>query len=235
MIIGSFLNVVIYRLPKNLSLWKGQSFCPYCKKKIFWYDNIPLLSYLLLKGKCRFCQKKISLRYPLVELLTGILFILGYLSHLRILDFILISGLIVIFFIDLEHEIIPDQIIFPAILLFFFFFLITNHHLLITNYLPSAFISALFFYLLHLLTKGRGMGLGDVKLVFLIGLFFGFPKVVIALYLAFLTGAIVGIILILTGKARFGQAIPFGPFLAFTSLVILFFGNNFLWLVGKYF
>ena len=155
LLIGSFLNVLIYRLPRGLSFTKGRSFCPKCKKQINFSDNIPLMSFVLLKGRCRFCHSSISWRYPVVELTTGVLFVLaaqnklGRLGELRLLgvgDFLLtillFSGLIVIFFIDLEHQIIPDEIIFPLIVLFslrqFFpfptslssFSLLTSHSLL---------------------------------------------------------------------------------------------------------
>jgi len=170
-----------------------------------------------------------------VELLTGTLFELGYLGNLGNLGYLLIAGLLVIFFIDLEHQIIPDQIVFPLSLTFFFNALITNYYLLITNLLPSAVIFALFFYFLHFVTKGKGMGLGDVKFAFLIGLFFGFPSALVAFYLAFLTGAIVGSILILVKKARFGQPIPFGPFLASGSILTLFFQDQFLWILKNFF
>jgi len=198
-----------------------------------------------LRGRCRFCKKRISFRYPFVELLTGILFVLAafrlgdlgnlsYLSHL-VVDWALISALIVVFFTDLENQIIPDQIIFLAIFSSSLSSLITNYKLLITSFLPAATISALFFWSLYLITKGKGMGFGDVKLAFLIGLVLGFPNAVIAFYLAFLTGAIVGVILILVKKVKFGQQISFGPFLATATLVTIFFGNRILCFLKNFF
>lgn len=223
--IGSFLNVLIYRLPRSLTLG-GRSFCPKCKKQISWYDNVPLLSYLLLRGKCRNCRASISFRYPLVELLTGFLFLeglerlggLGGLGTLGIL--VIISVMIAIFFIDLEHQIIPDALVSLGVLGAVGVLGVN----LITN-IPSAIGAGLFFLLLHLITKGKGMGLGDVKLVFLMGLVLGFPGIIGALYFAFLTGAFVGVILILSGKKKFGQHIAFGPFLVAGFLVFLFFGQ----------
>jgi len=233
LVTGSFLNVVIYRLPRGLGFVKGRSFCPKCKRKISWFDNVPLISFILLKGHCRFCRKPISLRYPLVELLTGGIFYLSYLSHLSFLSYPLFCGLIVIFFIDLEHQIIPDEIVTPLSILFFLYFLITDRQLLITNYLITGIVSFLFLYSIYLLTKGKGMGFGDVKLAFLIGLVLGWPKVVVAFYLAFLTGAFFGIILILLGKAKLKQKIAFGPFLVFSTIVSFLWGEEIVRLAEK--
>lgn len=240
--IGSFLNVLIYRLPEDLSL-SGRSYCPKCKKKISWYDNIPLLSFILLKGKCRQCQSPISVQYPLVEFLTGVIFIISVLLLTNIgqdlgfkiydlrfwttllYSFWIVSVFLTIFIIDLKHQIIPDQLLYaslPVVL----FYLFLNLKSLFINHLPSAIISFVFFYFLHKITKGRGMGFGDVKLVFLIGLILGFPKTIIALYIAFLTGALVGVILILIGKKRFKEAVPFGPFLAAGTIISFFWGNE---------
>lgn len=243
-IFGSFLNVIIYRMPRNLPFIRGRSYCPKCRKKISWYDNIPLLSFIVLKGRCRNCRKKISFRYPLVELLTGVFFVLGAemtgglggLAVLGILRVWLITlAMVAVFFIDLEWQIIPDQIVFPLILVISFFSLITTPQSLITNYLPTAVLASAFFYFLHWLTRGKGMGLGDVKFVFLIGLILGYPLAVVSLYLAFLTGAIAAVILILTGRAIRKQRIAFGPFLAMTCLAVLFWGEKILWLLKKYF
>jgi len=255
LLIGSFLNVLIYRLPRGLSFTKGRSFCPKCKKQINFSDNIPLMSFVLLKGRCRFCHSSISWRYPVVELTTGVLFVLaaqnklGRLGELRLLgvgDFLLtillFSGLIVIFFIDLEHQIIPDEIIFPLIVLFslrqFFpfptslssFSLLTSHFSLFI----AALFSSLFLFFIYLITKGKGMGFGDVKLAFLMGLVLGFPKIIIAFYLAFLTGAFVGIILILVKKAKFGQKIAFGPFLVLAIIINYLWGENIVRLITKF-
>ena len=244
--VGSFLNVLIYRLPRSLPL-TGRSFCPKCKKKISWHDNVPLLSFLLLKGRCRACHSHISVQYPVVELVTGVLFIWvwwwvkGWCGEtlncyiVILLYCYIVASLVVIFFIDLKHQIIPDQIIYPAVFISFLY-QITNYQLLITNYLITAFVAAFFFLLLHLLTRGRGMGFGDVKLAFLIGLVLGFPKAILAFYLAFLTGAFVGVILILAGKKKFGQHIAFGPYLAASTIITLFWGEQILkWITARFF
>ncbi|MFH0863903.1 MAG: prepilin peptidase [Candidatus Gottesmanbacteria bacterium] len=228
---GSFFNVLIYRLPLGLSI-TGRSFCPKCKQKIFWYNNIPLLSFLFLRGRCRHCHSPISWRYPLVELITAILtlFIIHY-SVFSNLDYLLttyylliIYALIVIFFIDLEHEIIPDQIIYPAIIISVLY-IVLNTKYLILNYMVSGILAAGLFLLLFLITRGRGMGFGDIKLTLLMGLFLGFPKIIIALYLAFLTGALFGVILILVGRKKLKSHIPFGPFLVGSTIIALFWGE----------
>jgi len=212
---------------------RGRSFCPKCKHKVNWFDNVPVISFLILEGRCRFCGKSISFQYPLVELLTGALFYLSYLSHLSFLSYLLICGLVVIFFVDLEHQIIPDEIVIPLSILFLVYFLMTNPQLLITNYLITALISFLFLYFIFLLTKGKGMGLGDVKLAFLMGLVLGFPKIVVAFYLAFLTGAFVGVILILLSRAKLKQKIAFGPFLVFGTIFSLLWGEKIVTLAEK--
>jgi len=236
--VGSFLNVLIYRLPRGLPFATGRSFCPKCRKKISWFDNIPLLSFFLLKGRCRHCHSPISWRYPVVELTTGILFLLSYLSHLSFLSYLLFSGLIVVFFIDLEHQIIPDEVLLPLIILFFIrdvteiFASPLNTYFLILNTFASGVGAFLFMFLIYLITKGKGMGFGDVKLAFLMGLVLGYPKIVVAFYLAFLTGALFGIILILARKATLKQRIAFGPFLTFSSIISLLWGEKILQLTG---
>ena len=245
--VGSFLNVVVYRLNHNLSPLKGRSFCPKCKKKIPWRDNIPLLSFALLRGKCRFCHSPISWQYPLVELSTGILTVLvvfhltgvGVAASplLRWLDgllegiifhLLITYTLIVLFVSDLRYQTIPDEAVYPAMALVFAFHLrggLTQWFRL-GSVLMTAFGASLFFLVLVLATRGKGMGMGDVKLAGLMGLVLGYPKIIIALILAFLTGALVGVILVLVGKKRFEGQIPFGPFLTSATWLSLFWGQT---------
>lgn len=234
--VGSFLNVIIDRLPRKETIAKGRSHCEFCKKELVWYDLIPLLSFLMLKGKCRYCHKKLSLYYPIIEFSTGILFAVTYLwiSQIYHLPFtiyhliyylIIISAFIVIFFEDLKFGIIPDKIVFPAVFISFLYLILNTKYLILNNFF-SAFGAFAFFLILFLITKGKGMGFGDVKLSFLLGLILGFPKIILALYLAFLTGAILGIILIIWRKKRsLKDTIPFGPFLIAGTLLSLFLGN----------
>lgn len=245
--VGSFLNVLIYRLPHSLPI-TGRSFCPSCKKSIAWYDNIPLLSFVILRGRCRFCHSPISWQYPLIELVTGLLTIVAV-YHILIYDILagvysllVIYVLIVVFFSDLKYQIIPDQIVYTAIVVTLIYnfvfrssFVSGESWLLLrssqppsevfTGYLLTGFGAAGFFLILFLITKSKGMGLGDVKLAGLMGLVLGFPGIVVALYLAFLTGAAFGVILILTGKKKLGSHIPFGPFLAGATILNLFYGE----------
>lgn len=258
-VFGSFLTSFTWRYPRGILLSEKRSFCPKCKKKISWYNNIPVASYLLLAGKCGSCKKKISARYPIIEIATimgfALIWILylgctspsltllfgglvspmcywtGLLGFLALPFFLFIFAVLVsILVIDLENQIIPDSLIF-VLLVPLYLLLIINPELGVYTRMLLGLGSALFLLLVNLLTKGKGMGLGDVKLALVGGTLLGWPYTYLWMFLAFLTGAIVGIILILLGKASFGRKIPFGPFLVFSFLVVLFFGPIFFkWL-----
>ena len=249
--IGSFLNVLIDRPARGETVFWGSSHCEKCNHKLVWDDLIPLWSYIRLGGRCRYCRSPIPFWLPVVEVLTGSLFVLityffapvgSELSLINIVTllhyYIVGSLLVVIFFSDLKYHLIYDSIVYTAIsitllyrLLCFFLpnvLLLAHDEVRITHYFLSAFLSAAFFYLLYALGPKifhqDTMGLGDVKLAFLMGLLLGYPKVIIALYLAFLTGALVGVILILTKKADRRSQIAFGPFLVGATFITLFFG-----------
>lgn len=251
LIFGSFLTALTWRTPREISIAKGRSVCPKCNSIISWYDNIPLLSYLLLGGKCRKCKNKISLRYPLIEFTTMFLFVGTYVfmtklnlphspfsvwqeylrsfSYLFVL-FIALVG-IAISVVDLEHKIIPDEYVYWTLgltMVIYIIFISQGFYMrLIMGLLP-----ALVLLLINLITRGRGMGLGDVKLAILLGFLLGWPYTLVWFFGAFLTGAIVGITLILVGKAKFGKEIPFGPFLVFSFYITFFFGDVFIkWLL----
>lgn len=236
LIVGSFLNCVIYRLEQNKSFLKGRSYCPHCRNELLWLDLIPVLSFLFLRGKCRYCQKSISLQYPLVEIATGILFLLFFLTvgaNYATLYFLLISCfLIIIFVFDLKHYIIPDKVIYPAIIASGIWYLVsgiflnfyTRYEILNTIY--SAFGAALFFSAIVLVSRGRWMGIGDIKLAFLMGLILGWPNILAALFLAFFTGAVIGVGLIAANRKTLKSEVPFGPFLVAGTVVALFFGQN---------
>src|SRR3972149_7745017 len=191
--VGSFLGVLVDRIPRKKSFLTGCSYCDKCKKKLNWYDLIPVVSFFLLKGKCRYCHTRLSLFYPIIEITTGIMFALTY--GLLISNFIdllyflfIISTLIVIFFTDIKYGIIPDKVLFPAVIVTLFW-LFLNPKSLIINHILSGVGSFLFLltvpYLYYLLTKKMGMGGGDIKFAFLMGLILGFPNIVVALYTAF--------------------------------------------------
>jgi leader peptidase (prepilin peptidase)/N-methyltransferase len=229
--VGSFLNVCIYRLPQELSIVAPRSYCPQCRTPIHGYDNIPLVSYLLLRGKCRNCGVKISWRYPLVEALSGgfavALFVkyglgLGFFSYSAFT-----AGLLVITFIDLDHRIIPDLISLPGIgigfLLSFF-----EPSLSVKDSLIGLLAGGGSLYLVAVayeaLTKREGMGGGDVKLLAMIGAWLGWKGVLFTIFFASLSGTIIGGGAMLAQKQGRHFAIPFGPFLAFGALAYLFFG-----------
>ncbi len=219
--VGSFLNLLADRLPKGEDVFTKPSHCDFCKHKLSALDLIPLLSFIFLKGKCRYCKKRLSLKYPVTELVTG----LGFLGIYKYFDItsvpfllILFSVLLVILLSDLWYFIIPDSMLVVGIvttIVYKLFFQSTDFWFS----LITGVAALLFFYFLHIVTRGRGMGFGDVKYAFLMGLLLGFPAVVISLYIAFLTGAGVGIILIIIGSARLKTRIPFGPFLVLATAI----------------
>jgi len=223
--LGSFTNVLIWRIPKGLSI-KGRSVCRKCKSKISWYDNVPLLSYILLKGRCRKCKSRISLSYPLVELLSGtilvLLFLKSGLSYEMILFTILSPILISIFFIDLKHQIIPDELVFWGIGFSFLYSLFIFPQFIYSS-IFAGFISSSTLLFLYIITKSKGMGLGDVKFAILGGMIAGFTNIFHWLFWAFLTGAFVGVILILGKKYSLKSKIAFGPFMIFALYLIIFF------------
>lgn len=230
--IGSFLNVLIDRLSLGESPVKGRSYADCCKKTLKWHDLIPIFSFLFLQGKCGYCHKKLSFYYPIVEGVTGIVFVICFLlvqNLPQLLFYLLISCFfIVIFFSDVKYGIILDAILFPAVIITFVYHLLSTP-LFLVPYLLSGVGACLFFLFIFLVTKGKGMGFGDVKLAFFLGLFLGFPKIIVALYVAFLTGAFVSIILIACGKKKMSRGtIPFGPFLIFGAIIAIFYSDTLL-------
>jgi len=231
--IGSFLNVCIFRLPKEESIvWPG-SYCPHCKNPIKSYDNIPLVSYILLKGCCRHCHTAISFQYPLVEGITAlaslILFIKFGLSLSYLFYFLFVAALIVITVIDLYHQIIPDVISLPGIGVGLIASLIIPEITLFNSLFGillgggSLFLVATLY---HWLFKREGMGGGDVKLLAMIGAFLGWKAVLLTILLSSLVGSITGIIVMLSKGKDFKYAIPFGPFLSFGAVIALFYQNE---------
>ena len=259
--VGSFLNCVIYRLEKKESFLKGKlrekirfaalrgrSFCPACKHVLSWRDLIPVLSFFLLKGKCRYCSSKISWQYPLVEISTALMFFIIFknsnsdflLNNFREIDlvnilyyWIIVSIFIVVFVYDLKHFIIPDGTVIALITVSFlwhlFNFLSNNYSFqMLFSYFLSGFGAFLFFLFFYSVSRGKWMGFGDVKLAFAIGFFLGFPWIVIALFLSFLIGSIIGVIMIISQKKKIKSEIPFAPFLVVGTFLALFLGENML-------
>lgn len=252
--VGSFVNVCVYRVPLRKSIVLPRSFCPRCKKPIAWYDNIPILSYLLLKGRCRHCGKPISIGYPLVELAVGLLFVGTHwyvLSHR--FDPILIpfywyfcASLVALSLIDWKHYILPDSITYPLIAAGILFAVVFPRHLaeisigpaLLKSLLGMAVGGAVLWLIGRLgrsLFKKEAMGMGDVKLMAGVGAWQGWGMALFAIFIGALVASVVGVILIISKKAEFGSRIPFGPYLAIGSLITLFFGWDLLvWYLSMY-
>lgn len=217
--VGSFLNVATdWSVGKRKSFFSPRSFCDYCQHRLGFWDLIPVLSFIFLRGKCRYCHKKILVQYPLIELGTGVLFALSPFTPYPILYTLFwFSVLIVIFVADFRFGLIPDRIIFPAILLSLPYSLLAVNH---------SFLAALgatgFFAALYGLTRGQGLGFGDVKLAFFLGLTLGWPGVILALWIGFVFGGLVGGALLLFKKKKLKDEIPLGPFLVIGSGVTVF-------------
>lgn len=283
--LGSFLNVVIDRWPKNQSIIKKRSHCEYCKKPLQVLDLIPVLSFIFLKRRCRYCHHKLSWQYPLVELGTAFLMVLtfylyrhfplawGQTSFLLdrvmpnelpffslIFNLILVPFFVAIFMIDLKYSLILDRVILPAIFLTAAFYIfqiayygLRGYYALLGNPLGKYIIGtdnkyfyslvlrfsqpfivslitgivvALFFVLLIIVSRGRGLGLGDIRLGFWLGLLLGYPRIVTGLFLSFLMGGIVALVLVILGKKKFGETVPLAPFLMIGTYISLFFGNQ---------
>ena len=277
--IGSFLNVISDRLQNGKSIIFGRSHCESCKNKLNVHDLIPIISFLSLRGRCRYCKEKLSYTYLVSELLTGFVFVftafqlnlINNINTFSVLSYIYLvivfSAYIVILLSDFKFRLIPDKAVIPIIVLifgtlifngFFTYFSTYNRlkfdplgiYLIKVGYMnnimspiitgtlyviASSFIISLFFWLLIVITKGRGMGFGDVKLGFLIGLFNGWPNNILAIFLGFFSGAVFSLILILFGRKRMKDTIAFGPFLIFGSFVSLFWGAQIIrWYLGLF-
>ncbi len=230
LIIGSFLNVVIFRLDQAKSFWQGRSFCPKCQKSINWYDNIPLLSFIILGGRCRTCHKKISWQYPLVELATAVIF--AWLHRrfglsLPFLIYAILSGfLLVIFVYDLKHYLILDKVAIPAIIFAFLASLylgISFGNLLIAALVGGGFFASQFF-----ISQGKWVGGGDIRLGVLMGFILGLKFLLVALFLSYVIGAVFGLALIALKQKKMSSQVPFGPFLTLATFITIIYGQELL-------
>lgn len=232
LLIGSFLNVVIYRVPRRESIVSPGSHCPQCGAAVRWYDNVPLLSWLLLRGRCRDCGSRIPWRYPAVEAATALAFLIAALVYgadpRLLVGWGFFAVLIAITLIDLEHYIIPDRIVLPAAVIGLAASIALDPGRWWV-YLVSGLGASLFLFLLALFWPG-GMGMGDVKMALLMGFVLG-PAVIVAIFLAFLAGAAISIVLLLLRLKTRKDKIPFGPYLALGSTLALLWGER---LMGAY-
>jgi len=235
LICGSFINSVIYRLRDLMSVFSERSHCPHCKKQIKWYDLIPLFSFVALAGKCRSCSRKISWQYPFIELGTALLFLALYLnfglSVYSITLMLITCFFVVIFVYDLYHQIIPDLMIIPAMVIWILVWLgslVFGYSLgaSFAELLVGTLVGGGFIGLLVVITKGKGMGVGDIKLAFLLGFILGWLGIIIGLGSAFIMGALVGILLIISKAKKLKSSVPFGPFLIAGFYFALFYGEK---------
>lgn len=260
--IGSFLNVLIERVPKGESIL-GRSRCPKCRRSLSLLELIPIVSFFLLLGRCWRCRSPISVQYPLVEAASALIYLVVYLAipfPASLLYYVIFPFLLSLLMIDLKFGVVPTRLIFPAILLSFLLRLAVatagilllylrlnsdksgfGSYLIKAGYLRShlylefqlllltvlgSMMATLIFFLIVKLTKGRGMGEGDIFYALLVGLTAGFPNLIVAFFLAFLLGALVSVTLILLGRKKFGQTVPFGPFLSLGAFIAVFFGEK---------
>ncbi len=251
-VMGSFLNVCIFRIPLGKSLIAPFSHCPQCKSPIRAYDNIPIFSFFVLGGRCRSCRAPISIRYPLVETMMAVFSVLLMLkfglSPSFLISFILVASLVVVSFIDLDHRIIPDTISLPGIIVgllasfvkpsgqndflvrFVFRVVKGSINMATLDSLLGVFIGGGLLYavavLFYWVTRKEGMGGGDIKLLAMIGAFLGWSSTVFTIMVSSLIGSIVGVTLMLAKGADSKYAIPFGPFLSMGAVIYLFFGRE---------
>lgn len=251
LIIGSFINCLVYRLHTKQPFITERSHCPKCRKQIIWYDNLPIISYLLLRGHCRHCRQTISLQYPLVEFACGLIFVLislkiyfsFVLSTIAILYFVgycfFAAVFLFIFIYDLRYYLIPDVVTLPAIFLALIFNLLIYFSAptaqgfwsFFSGYFLGGLVGGGFFLAQFILSKGKWIGGGDIRLGFLIGFLLGWPHTLVCLFLAYISGAAVGIFLIISKKKSMQSAIPFGTFLTPSALITLLCGQ---WILTKY-
>ena len=225
LVIGSFANVCIYRLPKKESVVFPASRCFSCSATVRYFDNIPLISYLILGGKCRNCKENISLIYPAIELITSLLLLAGLFKFGLTFDFLIYTivapALVIITAIDIEHQIIPDAITLPGIVLGL---LAGSYSIGYIDSILGFFLGGALFYLLAVLSNG-GMGGGDIKYIAAAGALVGWEKVLLIIFMGAFLGSIVSIFQIVVQKKSKKSLIPFGPFLSVATLITLFYGN----------
>ncbi|WP_234120326.1 prepilin peptidase [Clostridium hydrogenum] len=244
-IIGSFLNVCIFRIPLEQSIAFPPSHCMNCGKRLKWYDMFPIISWIILKGKCRYCKSKISYRYPLVEFVTGIIFLAIYLKYgytYETIKFCFFAALIIVIgLIDRDTTDVYNSTIITGIISFILLSILNFvlfkmkfiNEFSILNYILGGIIGAGFILIIILLT--RGMGFGDAEICLVCGLFLGIKNIIFMLFLSVVIGGVIGVALILLGKKKRKDYIPFGPFIAISSIFTILFGSGIVnWYIGKF-
>ncbi len=227
LVFGSFSNVLIDRIESGESALLGRSHCDFCKKTLRWYELVPVLSYLLQRGTCRRCHRSLSIQYPIVELMSAC----GYVVLYSVIPFglpyvcaaIIFSSCLVMAIADYKYQIIPDEMVVLGSICSLVYVAVQAPYMQVLHHGIAAVGSMAFFYLLWFFTKGKGMGFGDVKLSGMMGLLLGFPSAIFAFYFAFLTGAALGVILILAKNKTLKSKIAFGPFLLLGLLFAIMF------------
>jgi prepilin signal peptidase PulO-like enzyme (type II secretory pathway) len=232
LIIGSFLNSLIWRLYAGES-FSGRSFCPHCREKIHWYDNVPVLSFILLKGRCRYCKKKISWQYPLVEISTALFFVLAFLqlqNNIFALNYLLLARnwlaiaiMIIVFVYDFRWQLVSLMIVAPAIILFITFNLFLSF--VWWQILLAGLALGFFFFAQYIITKKKGIGEGDIWLGILAGvLLVKFDLIFVMVFLTYVIGSIVALTLLLFGKKKWGEKLPLGVFISIATVLTMLYG-----------
>lgn len=243
LLIGSFINVCIYRLPLNKSIIFPASHCTSCRSVLKFLDLIPVISFIIFNGKCRYCKTKISIRYPLVEILTATILLINYYFFGFSFKFLINSIVSLVFlvatFIDFDYQIIPNEITIGGLIAAFFFQIILNilapelfnyfYKITLTQSLLGALIGGGFLYIIAILSRG-GMGGGDVKLAAFIGALYGSKIVIFSLFLSFLLGGIIGILLIILRIKGRKDFIPFGPYICLGTLLTIWFSPEYIYI-----
>lgn len=235
--IGSFLNVVIGRLRSGETGWRSRSQCPDCHAVLRPSDLVPLFSFVVLRGRCRSCQKPISWQYPIVEFATAALFLAAFWLHggstglqigpsMLLRDWLFIAGLTIVFTVDLRDMVVFDSVTIPLAIIAFIFNLALGADPV--NLLLAAVVGGGFFLLQYVISRGRWIGGGDIRIGAMMGLMLGFPGVLLALFLSYVGGAAAALVLLAAGKAKWSSQMAFGTFLSAATVLVLFFGQGLL-------
>ncbi len=256
LIVGSFLNALIFRMRSGDSVWRGRSYCPKCKKTLSWYELIPIVSFIAQRGRCRGCKEKIDWQYPLVEFATGVVFLLVYWSlsignlleignwklEIELLvSWYLFSALIVLFMYDLRYSLVPDRVVLPAIAVALVYRIATivsqpgpqSVPVAICYLLLATIVGALFFAVQYYLSRGRWLGDGDIRIGALMGAMLGWPQLLTALVISYIIGGACGAYVLISKRKKFGQTLPLVTFLTLGTAITFLYGPQILnWYFG---